>query len=57
METKKFSVTFVMAVDKSNNILSSYPAYYTDDIRDLIERLLYDVDDVKISNLNVRDQG
>ena len=46
-----------MAVDKSNNILSSYPAYYTDDIRDLIERLLYDVDDVKISNLNVRDQG
>ncbi len=57
METKKFSVTFVMTVDKSNNILSSYPAYYTDDIRDLIERLLYDVDDVKISNLNVRDQG
>tara|TARA_R100001198_G_C5164153_1_gene167980 strand:- start:616 stop:789 length:174 start_codon:yes stop_codon:yes gene_type:complete len=57
MKAEKFSVTFVLAVDKSNNILSSHPAYYEEDIKDLIERVIYDIDDVEISNINVKDQG
>ena len=57
MNTEKFSVTFVLSVDKSNNILSSHPMYYEEDIKDLINRVIYDIDDVEISNINVRDQG
>ena len=57
MKTEKFSVTFVLSVDKSNNILSSHPMYYEVDIKDLINRVIYDIDDVEISNINVRDQG
>ncbi len=57
MKTEKFSVTFVLSVDKSNNILSSHPMYYEEDIKDLIERVIYDIDDVQISNINVKDQG
>jgi|TARA_R110002167_G_scaffold265932_1_gene472663 hypothetical protein len=57
MKTEKFSVTFVLSVDKSNNILSSHPMYYEEDIKDLINRVIYDIDDVEISNINVRDQG
>lgn len=57
MKAEKFSVTFVLAVDKSNNILSSHPMYYEEDIKDLIERVIYDIDDLEISNINVKDQG
>jgi len=57
MKTEKFSVTFVLSVDKSNNILSSHPMYYEEDIKDLINRVIYDIDDVEISNINVKDQG
>ena len=57
MKTEKFSVNFVLSVDKSNNILSSHPMYYEEDIKDLINRVIYDIDDVEISNINVRDQG
>ena len=57
MKAEKFSVTFVLAVDKSNNILSSHPMYYEEDIKDLIERVIYDIDDVEISNIDVKDQG
>ena len=35
MKTEKFSVTFVLSVDKSNNILSSHPMYYEEDIKGL----------------------
>tara|TARA_R110000803_G_scaffold20288_1_gene52443 strand:+ start:652 stop:825 length:174 start_codon:yes stop_codon:yes gene_type:complete len=57
MQVEKFSVTFVLQIDKSNNILSSHHAYYEDDIKDLLTRLIYDIDDVEITNINVRDQG
>ena len=57
MKTEKFSVTFVLQVDKSNNILSSHPKYYEEDIKDLMTRIIYDIDDVEISNINVKDQG
>jgi|TARA_R110000824_G_scaffold36080_1_gene112395 hypothetical protein len=57
MKAEKFSVTFVLSVDKSNNILSSHPMYYAEDIKDLINHIIYDIDDVEISNISVRDQG
>jgi hypothetical protein len=53
---KKFSVTFVMKVDKNNNILSSYEDSHEQDIHDLITDVIYDVDDVEIENLNVKER-
>ena len=53
---KKFSVTFVAKVDDSNNILSSYDENHEQDIHDLITDVIYDVDDVEIENLNVRER-
>jgi hypothetical protein len=31
--------------------------YYEEDIKDLMTRIIYDIDDVEISNINVKDQG
>jgi len=53
---KKFSVTFVAKVDDNNNILSSYDENHEQDIHDLITDVIYDVDDVEIENLNVRER-
>jgi len=53
---KKFSVTFVMKVDKNNNILSSYEDSHEQDVHDLITDVIYDVDDVEIENLNVKER-
>jgi hypothetical protein len=53
---KKFSVTFVMKVDKNNNILSSYEDSHEQDIHDLVTDVIYDVDDVEIENLNVKER-
>ena len=53
---KRFSVTFVANVDDSNNILSSYEDNHEQDIYDLITDIIYDVDDVEIENLNVRER-
>jgi len=53
---KRFSVTFVANVDDNNNILSSYEDNNEQDIYDLITDIIYDVDDVDIENLNVRER-
>jgi len=57
MQVERFSVTFVLQIDKSNNILSSHPTYYEEDIKDLLTRVIYDIDDVEVTNINVRNQG
>jgi len=57
MQVERFSVTFVLQIDKSNNILSSHSTYYEEDIKDLLTRVIYDIDDVEVTNINVRDQG
>ena len=54
---KRFSVTFVANVDDNNNILSSYEDNHEQDIYDLITDVIYDVDDVDIENLNVRERA
>lgn len=53
---KKFSVTFVAKVDDNNNILSSYEENHEQDIYDLITDIIYDVDDVDIENLHVKER-
>lgn len=53
---KKFSVTFVAKVDDNNNILSSYEDNHEQDIHDLVTDIIYDIDDVDIENLNVRER-
>jgi len=53
---KKFSVTFVAKVDDNNNILSSYEDNHEQDMHDLVTDIIYDVDDVEIENLHVKER-
>ena len=55
-QMKKFSVTFVVEIDDDNNILSSYEDNHVADVVDLINDVMYDVDDVKIDNLLVKER-
>ena len=56
MRDKRFSVTFVLAVDKEANFLSSVPDAHDEDVYDLIKDVFFDVDDVKVENLNVKER-
>jgi hypothetical protein len=53
---KKFSITFVAKVHDNNNLLSSFEDNHEQDIQDLIVNIIYDIDDVEIENLNVRER-
>ena len=53
---KKFSVTFVLEIDEDNNILSSLDEAHVDDVFDLVKDIFYDVDDVEVDNLNVKER-
>jgi len=53
---KKFSVTFVVEMDEDNNILSSFDDNHEEDVYDLITNVMYDVDDLKIDNLTVKER-
>ena len=53
---RKFSVTFLVEVDEDNNFLSSFEENHEEDIYDLITNVMYDVDDVKIENLTVKER-
>tara|TARA_R100000935_G_scaffold53759_1_gene81859 strand:- start:41 stop:214 length:174 start_codon:yes stop_codon:yes gene_type:complete len=57
MASRKFSATFVVEVDDKNNILSSHEMHHNEDVKDLIENLVFDIDDVKIYNINIREYG
>jgi hypothetical protein len=54
---KKFSITFVVEMDEENNILSSFDDSHEEDVYDLITNVMYDVDDVKIDNLVVKERA
>jgi len=56
MSDKSFSVTAVVTVDSNNNLLSSYEDSHEDDMRDLITDVFYDVDDVTITNVLVKER-
>ena len=53
---KKFSVTFVLEVDEDNNLLSSLEEAHVDDVFDLVKDIFYDVDEVEVDNLNVKER-
>jgi hypothetical protein len=55
--SKKFSITYLIEVDDNNNILSSFDDNHEEDIYDLITNVMYDVDDIKIENLVVKERG
>ena len=57
MIKKTFSVSFIMLLDKNNNILSSSEDGHVEDVADLIQDIIYDIDDVKIRSLIVREQN
>lgn len=57
MIKKAFSVSFIMLLDKNNNILSSSEDGHVEDVADLIQDIIYDIDDVKIRSLIVREQN
>jgi hypothetical protein len=56
MNTKTFSVMFMLNVEEENNILSSSDEHHQEDVYDLITNVMYDVDDVKIRNLIVKER-
>tara|TARA_R110000824_G_scaffold101591_1_gene241289 strand:+ start:1684 stop:1854 length:171 start_codon:yes stop_codon:yes gene_type:complete len=53
---RKFSVTFVLKVDDDNNIFSALEEAHVDDIYDLIRNTFYDIDDVEVDNLNIKER-
>lgn len=54
---KSFSVTFVLKVEEENNILSSYDDAHVEDVYDLITDIMYDIDDIQVDNLVVKERG
>lgn len=54
---KKYSITFTLNVDEDNNILSAFEDNHEEDVHDLISDVMYDVDDVQIENLTVKERG
>ena len=55
MMNKSFNVSFIMLIDKHNNILSSSEDTHVEDVADLIQDVMYDIDDIKIRLLVVRE--
>jgi hypothetical protein len=55
MMNKSFNVSFIMLIDKHNNILSSSEDTHVEDIADLIQDVMYDIDDIKIRSLVVKE--
>jgi|TARA_R110000772_G_scaffold86476_2_gene180958 hypothetical protein len=56
MSVKQFGVTMLVTVEKNNNILSSYEDAHEDDVRDMIVDTFYDVDDIEVKNLVVKER-
>lgn len=56
MNDKTFSVMFMLNIDEENNILSSSDEHHQEDVYDLITNVMYDVDDVSIRNLIVKER-
>ncbi len=55
MMNKSFNVSFIMLIDKHNNILSSSEDTHVEDVADLIQDVMYDIDDIKIRSLVVKE--
>ena len=53
---KTFSVTLVLEVDEPNNLLSAAEDSHAEDVYDLFHNMIHDIDDVKVSNVLVRQK-
>ena len=53
---RKFSVTYVMEVDEDNNFLSAHEEGHAEDVHDLVSNIMHDVDDIKITNLLIKER-
>jgi len=53
---EKFSITLVLNVDRDANFLSSLEDAHSEDVYDLIKDMFYDVDDVRVDNLVVKER-
>lgn len=56
MIDKTFSVTLLLSVDARNSVLSSYVDSHEEDVRDLVSDMFYDLDDVHVRNILVRER-
>ena len=56
MSYKNFDVTMQVTVSKDNNILSSHEESHSDDVKDLVLDTFYDVDDVEVNNVIVKER-
>ena len=56
MSDKHFDVTLQVTVNKDNNILSSHEESHSDDVKDLVLDTFYDVDDVEVNNVIVKER-
>ena len=53
---RKFRVTYVMEVDEDNNFLSAHEESHVEDVHDLVSNIMHDVDDIKITNLLIKER-
>ena len=53
---EQFIVNFILKVDRDANFLSSLTGAHEQDVYDLIKDMFYDVDDVKVDHLNVKER-
>ena len=56
MSDKNFDVTMQVTVSKDNNILSSHEESHSDDVKELVLDTFYDVDDVEVNNVIVKER-
>mgnify|MGYP000344859322 FL=1 len=57
MKGKTFSVTFLLHIDEANNILGSYEDAHTEDVSDLVTDTFYDIDDVNVQSILVKERN
>jgi hypothetical protein len=53
---KKFYVSFYITLEEDNTILSLCSDTHEDDVQEVIRHIIYDIDDVKIHNLTVKEK-
>ena len=56
MTHRTFSISFSLKIDEDNNILGSLDDSHIEDVYDLIVDTFYDIDDVMINNLIVKEK-
>ncbi len=56
MSDKNFDITMQVVVSKNNNILSSHEESHSDDVKDLVLDTFYDVDDIEVNNVVVKER-